>query len=617
MIVKKAGKECVSQAAPRTSFAPSGLLRVIFPLCLCLQVCPNLLAQRPRILDKFDENRRSTIHGNVHPKALPQYDRGPVEPSLKLGYISLSLKKSKDQQADLDRLLQQQQDLASPLFHKWLTPEEYADRFGLNPDDTGKIADWLQSSGFTIIQVARGRDFIAFSGTAREVDRAFRTSIHSYLVDGTKHYANATAPSVPEAFSNVVSGIRGLDDFIPKAPKRAQPLAPNFISQRLGENVLAPDDLAAIYDIVPLYQNGFDGTGQTLVVAGQTNIDLTDIRAFRQSFNLPPNEPQLVLVAGSPDPGILSDQLGEADLDLEWSGAIARNAKIVFVYSKDVSVSVQYAIDNNLAPVITLSYGGCEALQTPVVAGWQEDLAQKANSEGITWIASSGDSGAAGCEKDAGPETSATTGLSVVLPASLPEVTGVGGTEFSDWGGGYYNGAPGPNLGTAFSYIPETSWNDSILLPARRSRCSVHRIRRPSSLPNNKRRAAPCGWGNLRGGAGVCRNRRSAKPISCHGRLGQYQPEPLCPGAKCPYCSSRCHNRQQHRLVSDGHTELFQRNVWIHRRSGLRPGDRVGIGRCDEPPCQLAHAIASADNRTFIRHASCERRKDQRKPDRL
>ena len=123
-----------------------------------------------------------------------------------------------------------------------------------------------------------------------------------------------------------------------------------------------------IYDISPLYTAGINGTGMKLVVVGQTDVHMTDITEFRAGFNLPTNNPTVTLVPGSPDPGYTADE-GEADLDLEWSGAVARNATIIFVNSATsvggVINSAQYAIDNQLAPVISMSYGACESANPP------------------------------------------------------------------------------------------------------------------------------------------------------------------------------------------------------------------------------------------------------------
>jgi len=165
----------------------------------------------------------------------------------------------------------------------------------------------------------------------------------------------------------------------------------------------------------------------------------------------------VVLVPNSPDPGILNGDLAEADLDLEWSGAVARNASIVYVYSNDVMQSVQYAIDQNLAPVISTSYGLCELEMPFSEIATLRAAARQANALGITWFAASGDAGAADCND------SSHTGLAVDVPASIPEVTGVGGTTFNEAGGTYWNAENDANRASAISYIPETAWNDSVV----------------------------------------------------------------------------------------------------------------------------------------------------------
>jgi subtilase family serine protease len=237
-----------------------------------------------------------------------------------------------------------------------------------------------------------------------------------------------------------------------------------FYTSGIGNN-LGPDDLATIYDISPLYTAGINGTGMKLVVVGQTDIHMSDITEFRAGFNLATNNPTVTLVPGSPDPGFTSDE-GEADLDLEWSGAVARNATIIFVNSATsvggVINSAQYAIDNQLAPVISMSYGACESANPTSDIAAIEQLLQKANTENITFLASSGDAGAAGCDSDT--ESVAIDGLAVNYPASSPEVTGVGGNEFSgdvNNAGKYWNSVNNANGESAISYIPEMAWNDS------------------------------------------------------------------------------------------------------------------------------------------------------------
>jgi uncharacterized protein (TIGR03437 family) len=415
-------------------------------------------AQPSRISQRIDNTRRTVLTGHVRPQARSENDEGRVSPSLLLPYVTLALAPSDAQAADLAQLLADQQTPGSPDYHRWLTPEQYAQRFGVSDADIGQISGWLQSQGLTVLSTARARNWIAVSGTAAQVESAFQTQLHQYLVDGETHFANATEPSVPAAFAGVVKSIQGLTDFRLKPAARPmlnQPADARYTAPKTGAHQIAPDDLATIYDIKPVYAAGIDGTGQKLVIAGQVSINLSDIRQFRSNYGLPANDPQIVLAPPAPDPRTSAADLPEADLDLEWSGAVARNATIIYVYSSDVMDAVQYAIDQNLAPVISSSYGLCEVETGSELSTFQA-WAQQANSQGITWFASSGDAGGADCED------TQHSGLAVDAPASIPEVTGVGGTEFAEGSGKYWNTANSATGASALSYIPEVVWNDSV-----------------------------------------------------------------------------------------------------------------------------------------------------------
>jgi uncharacterized protein (TIGR03437 family) len=425
------------------------------------------LAQESRIAGPIDPAQTVVLRGNLNPKAQAKNDLGPVDPGFKLNYITIAFKPSTAQQADLDALLADQQDRSSPQYHHWLTPEQYADRFGLSTGDVATIRAWLESEGFTINYVARGRNWIAFSGSASQVGKAFNTQIHHYEVDGESHFAIASEPSIPAALDPVVLGFRGLDDFHlkPYRPRRRtyskpDPSRPEYTAPD-GGHALVPDDIATIYDITQLYKGSIDGSGQRVVIAGQSDINLADIAAFRAGFGLPSNVPQLLLIPGSSDPGSTSDQ-NEADLDIEWAGAVARNAQIIYVYSTDVDDSAGYAISENIAPVISFSFtSGCEQLFTSTTLSATRSTAQQANVEGITLLAASGDSGAAGCDA-AFAALEATKGLAISAIAGIPEVTAVGGSQFNEGSGSYWSDTNSPTDASALSYIPEIAWNESL-----------------------------------------------------------------------------------------------------------------------------------------------------------
>jgi hypothetical protein len=474
-------------------------------------------AQQPdRIAGPIDSSQMVTLPGHVNRNASPQYDQGPVEPSRQLGYVTLIMAPSPSQQVALDQLLAQQQDRSSPNYHKWLTPAQYANRFGLSQNDVNKITGWLKSQEFEIVSIARGRNSVVFSGTVAQIQIAFKTEIHRYEVNGEKHIANSTLPAVPAALSGIVTGVRGLTDFLPR-PTYVRPLHqgnipgphPSYTATISGSTYyfLGPGDLGTIYNTNPLYSASpsIDGAGQKLAIIGQTDIYLADIADFRTGFGLNPitgcttnasgivtacNSTyfQYVLPTGTTDLGTPSTcgDLGEADLDIEWSGATAQNAQIIFVnspvtFSSDctevlsgggVDAALTYAIDNATAPVISMSYGICEAETDSL-----ETELQQGNTEGLTILNSAGDVGSAACDYSSTsanpPFAAAVNGLAVSYPASSPEVTGVGGTSIppipaADYSPTYWGSTNGGTGGSALLTLEglEAAWNDDAAFAA-------------------------------------------------------------------------------------------------------------------------------------------------------
>lgn len=424
----------------------------VLTLALSLELMAQSPVRRPdRISGKLDPTRVVALKGNVHPLARPENDRGPVAPDLMLDYVTLHLKPTPAQQADLDQLLTDLQDPKSAHYRQWLTPEAYADRFGASPAGLDQIAGWLEGQGLTVVTKARGRNFIVFKGTAATVQAALHVEIHRFLVDGEMQFANVGEPSVPAAIQPFTIGFSGLDDFKPKAsPQVVRPIPDAIV---FGQHALAPVDLWTIYDTLPLYEFGLTGNGMKLAVIGQSDVNLSDIALYQSTVGIPNNPPLKLLVPGDANPGITSDST-EAVLDLELAGAFVPSAEILFVFSPTAGASIAYAVDNAVAPVISDSYAQCELSVSSTVAAAYQQVAQQANLEGVTWVAASGDDGAASC--DAGVAT-ASHGISVMLPASVPGVTGVGGTTLNDSGGNYWGSS---NL-NATSYIPEVAWNDT------------------------------------------------------------------------------------------------------------------------------------------------------------
>lgn len=449
---------------------------VVLAVILFAAVLPAQSRVKDRIARAITGSEFTALPGNVHPMARPEYDHGRVEDSFALNHITLVFKPSAAGQSDLKTLLAQLQDPSSPEYHHFLTPEQFASRFGMSQNDVNKVTAWLESQGFRVQSVARSRMWIVFSGNAGQVDSAFRTEIHHYVVNGEAHYANASQPSLPGAMASVALGFRGLNNFRPKprAVVRRVAAKPRFTSSITGNHFLTPNDFATIYDVAALYNAGLDGTGQKIAVMGQTDLapksqpnQFIDIEHFRTSAGLPANDPTVVLIPGSPDPGLSQDDIEEADLDVEWAGAVAPAATIIYVNSGTANGafdSLQYAINQNLAPVAVITYGNCESQWGAAGLQSLESQVQQANAQGMTVVAPSGDEGAADCDSPPNSTTvvtTATQGISVDAPASLPEVTGVGGTEFNEGSGAYWGATNNSQNGSALSYIPEEAWNDT------------------------------------------------------------------------------------------------------------------------------------------------------------
>ncbi len=446
-----------------------------------------------RIASAITESRAPLQH-TVSPRAKSAVDLGSAPASLKLEGLTMRFNMTDAQQAALSQLLLDQQNPGSPRYHQWLTPQQFGAQFGLSADDISKVSSWLTAEGFTVTGVANSFTFITFSGTAAQVQQAFGTAIHSLSENGQKHVANLIEPTLPAAIAGVVSTISGLNDFRPRPHLRAHQRAihpQNTVTTSSGtEHFIAPGDFYTIYDVNALITtDGFTGAGigqcsskpagtvcGDIAVMGQVDLNssaMNDVKAFRTAAGLNTGNLPTSTLAGT-DPGSptqtcinnptsscvpsLSD-LQESLLDVEWAGATAPGANILFVTSTNViNTSLVQAIDNNLAPIMSVSYGACENSFSASDLNTFNLAFEQASSQGITIFAPAGDDGATDCDTDV---SSATQGLAVDFPGSSPYVTSLGGTMFNEGAGTYWNSANGANGGSATGYIPEAAWNET------------------------------------------------------------------------------------------------------------------------------------------------------------
>jgi hypothetical protein len=158
------------------------------------------LSAQPRLIRGLIQDRiRAQMTGHIHPLARAENDLGEIDQATTLPAITFTLEPTPEQQADLERLLAAQQDSTSPQYHRWLTPEEYADRFGASKDDIAKITDWLAQQNLHVTSVGRSRTSVSFSGAVSDVEETLQIRLHRYRVNGERHYANTTEPSTSGA----------------------------------------------------------------------------------------------------------------------------------------------------------------------------------------------------------------------------------------------------------------------------------------------------------------------------------------------------------------------------------------------------------------------------------
>lgn len=433
-------------------------------------------AQQPanRIAQEIDSGTTAALPGSVNPRIAAARDIGRVDAATPIEGITLWFQPTAAQKAQLDALVQAQQTPGSPSYHAWLTPAQYASRFGLSDSDLARVQNWLESQGFNVVRVSNSRTSITFSGTAGQVESAFQTELHRYQLGAETHFANATDLAIPSALTGIVRSVGNLDDFRPAPQFRPSPatLQPSFTSGQTGAHFLSPQDIGTIYDINAAWNAGYTGSGVTIAVVGQTQVSASDIAAFQSADGLTSKAPNMILVPNTGAAAVFSGDEAESDLDLEYANGIAPGATLDFIYvgnnqNDSVFNALQYAIDNKIAPIINISYGVCEPdLDSSTYSAWEGVMEQGA-SQGQTVVAASGDEGSTACYY---PTTNTVPAamevLAVNYPASSAYAVGVGGTEFpaadvDSTNTTYWKSASGSDVvGSALSYIPEQAWND-------------------------------------------------------------------------------------------------------------------------------------------------------------
>lgn len=424
----------------------------------------------PAIVEPIDESKRIVLSGNTRGEVRPEFDRGAVDDSFPMNGMTLQLRPSPERERAAEALAEELQRKGSPQFHHWLNVSQYAEKFGVAPEDIAKISDWLRSHGFTVHAPIPSRMNIDFSGTAGQVREAFGTEIHALEVNGARHIANIRNPSVPAALAPAIEGIVSLNNFFPH--KTAVPKPQHTYGDKGIYYAVVPTDLATIYNFNPLFAAGITGQGQTIAVIEDSDVyNPSDWQTFRETFGLnayPGGSFTTGHPGGCTDPGATWEDF-EAIIDVEWASAAAPSANLLMASCADTTVNFGglIAIRNlvnqpDVPAIISLSYAGCEVLNLEGANAAIKAAYLQAVLEGVSIFVAAGDDGAAMCDYHTGP---ARSGVGVNALASTVYDVAVGGTDFGDTYLGtstdYWSHTNGPTYGSALSYVPEITWNDT------------------------------------------------------------------------------------------------------------------------------------------------------------
>ncbi len=455
---------------------------LFLPVVLLIGMVANAAeSATPRITTSIDESALVQLTGNTHPLAIPQFDQGPVPDNLRMTHMYVVLRRSQEQETALEQRVAAMHNPRSANYRQWLSADRLGQEFGPVQQDISTIARWLSLHGFQINAIYKAGLTIDISGTAGQVRDTFHTEMHYYNVDGERHIANASDPEIPAALAPVVVGIASLNDFMPK------PVAnklPGFTFPCTGcpdgfDNTIqydeAPADFAMIYNVQPLYggSHPVTGLGQTVVVLEVTDVQPPDIATFRAAFGLSSHAGRFKQIHPGPgcaDPGRNGAE-GEAALDAEWAGAVAPDADVELASCANSTtnfgafIAAQNLLDEKTPPpIMSLSYGGCEAAQGPSANAYINSLWQQADAEGVSVFVSAGDGSAAGCDNFDLAQY-ATNGIAVNGLASTAYNFAAGGTDFADTVDGlnqtYWTRTNSSGWESAKSYVPEMTWNDS------------------------------------------------------------------------------------------------------------------------------------------------------------
>ncbi len=402
---------------------------VFFVVFSLLLIAGSLLAMR--IVVRADQNQRSLLSGHTVPLIQQAHLLRATDATQQLNLsIGLKLRNS----SDLDNLLSAIYNPQSTQYHQYLTPDQFNQLFAPTSDQVQQVVSYLQGQGLTVTGVAPNNLLIDATGSVAQVQQTFNVQINNYQSGNHTFYANAAAPSVPASISQLITSIGGLDNSVQYHPlyRGLAGQIQNHHTVLAAPGGFGPKDLSGAYDATPLQSSGIQGNNQTVALFELDGYQLSDVTQYFQNYGLAIPKISTVPVdgfSGTPGQGAI-----EVELDMEVVGAIAPHANQIVYEGPNTTQGLndtynQIVNDKKNAPnIVSISWGLCEANTGTAELQTLDNIFKQGASQGISFFAASGDSGAYDC---------ADGNLGVDSPAGDPHITGVGGTNLQLNSGAY------------------------------------------------------------------------------------------------------------------------------------------------------------------------------------
>jgi kumamolisin len=357
-------------------------------------------------------------------------------------------------QAALDKFLNDVQNPQSAEYHHFLSAPQFNAAYGPTQADVDQALPFLKQAGVSNIEVSANRQVITFSGTAKQLESAFHTSIGNYTdtVSGRHFYANDAAPALPANVSSVVANVVGLDNHSVKQHASTPKATPKVVK------AVTPAILKSAYGTSSLSANG---TGVTVGFVEFDGYQKSNLTQFDSTNGLSTGTVTTVPVSGANYDSNPGDGQIEVELDVEVVQGIAPKANDL-VYEAPNSNAGELAMyqkiaSDNKAKVVSISWGSCESAEGSSAANSVNSALATGTAEGISYFAAAGDDGTTDCYRSSGSASKA-----VDFPASSPNITGVGGTQLTvtssngyssekAWNDGNTNGSTGGGISTIFT----------------------------------------------------------------------------------------------------------------------------------------------------------------------